>query len=355
MRFLHTSTTSKALRAAAITSLVGASLVGLSTGAQAAAQSLKVAPATGSENGGTVIAVTGKGFKNAAGVSQLNATTPVHFSTTACPADAGSVSTALPPSAMSLASATKIVATTPALPLTASKATDYNVCVYGSANSGALLGSTKFTAYPAPAITAAVSPVNGPAAGGGDVVITGTGFTKKSVVKFGSLESPKVTVSTDGTTITATAPAQAATGSAIAISVTTEGGTNATPGTATDDDYTYKNAVTVDPQFGLNSTATTITVTGVGFKGSAYSFSGTSKVLLVKGAYTKAVDATDGSTPAAVCGNVQVVSDTELTCDTPNSLSDAAYFVTVVDNATAAATPNFAVPSGSAAFTFAAF
>jgi RHS repeat-associated protein len=81
---------------------------------------------------------------------------------------------------------------------------------------------------PQPTVTA-VSPTAGNAAGGNpslgsdQVVITGTGFTADAQVAFGSISVPTTYLS--ATTLTATAPAQAA--GTVDVTVTTPGGTSA--------------------------------------------------------------------------------------------------------------------------------
>ena len=106
-----------------------------------------------------------------------------------------------------------------------------------------------------------------------------------------------------------------------------------------------------------NATATTITLTGVGF--TAYDFTAGANndaVMFVPGAYAKAVHGVGGSGAAALCTNIQVVSDTELVCDSPAAVSTTPLTVTIVnDKAFNAAAPTTTVVSSSATFTFAAF
>ena len=350
MSTLKSVAATKAARIGVALSLVGVAVVGaVSTeSAQAATTTPKatVAPSTGPTTVGSVLSITGSGFATPAGAPVAS---QVAFQTTVCTTTVGATKA----SVVSVVSATHLVATAPALSLVSSKPTGYNVCIYDSGTT--LLGAGTYTVYAPPTISAANSPASGSVAGGDTIVVTGTNFTKKSVVKFGTTVSPKVTVAANGNSLTAVVPAHTA--GQIDVSVTTEGGTNATPGTTTWDDYTYTNAVTVSPHYGLNSTATTITVTGVGFKSLTFgSGAGKAAVMFVPGAYAKAVHGVGGSSAAPLCTNVQVVSDTELVCVTPSTLLDMPYIVTVVgDQVAAAATPNASVVSSSAAFTFAAF
>jgi hypothetical protein len=343
MSILKSAKASKATRLGVVLGMAAAALVAVGQApAQAATASYKVSPATGpTASTTTVLSIAGTGFKNAAGVVQLYTTTAVNavqFTTAACPATYGAPdATHQAATALSVPSATQLVVTTPSLALTASKPTAFNVCVYGPAN---LMGSTKYTVYAVPAITAALSTSSGPASGGNTVVITGTGFTKASVVKFGTVAAAKPVVSAAGDSITVTAPAQAA--GAIAVSVTTEGGTNPTPGTATWDDFTYKNAIVVSPTRLPTATVATIDVQGVGFslgRAAAVTNTTTFGVVVYSGTYVAGGAGTTGS----VCTNLQVVSDTELVCDVPSIAVDGAYNVVVTSNTAQGAA--FAAPA----------
>ena len=79
-----------------------------------------------------------------------------------------------------------------------------------------------------------LSPTTGPAAGGTNVVITGTGFTGASAVKFGTLAATEFTVVSDSK-IVAKAPAQAA--STKTVQVTTPAGVSVD--NSTFDDFVY--------------------------------------------------------------------------------------------------------------------
>lgn len=78
-----------------------------------------------------------------------------------------------------------------------------------------------------------LSPATGPAAGGTDVVITGSGFTGVTAVKFGTLAATKFVFITDAK-IYAVAPAQAA--STKQVNVTTPAGVSVD---TSGDDYVY--------------------------------------------------------------------------------------------------------------------
>ena len=75
----------------------------------------------------------------------------------------------------------------------------------------------------APTVTS-VSPNIGPTTGGTTVIITGTGFTGATAVKFGATAAASYTVNSS-TQITATSPAGSA--ATVDVRVTTVGGTSA--------------------------------------------------------------------------------------------------------------------------------
>jgi hypothetical protein len=345
---MHTPqiSTKRVLAVVAATALAVATTVAVAGTSEAATATYTATPKTGPTTAGQVISIAGTGFQTAAGSSTLFAgATGVQFTTGTCPAThAAATSSVLDSTAKTVTNSRRVVATAPALPLTAAKATAYNICVYGTANSNALLGVAKYTAYPVAAITGANVPASGPAAGGNTVVISGTGFTPTTKVMFGTVASPKVTAARDGLSVTAVAPAQAA--GAVAVSVTTEGGTNPTPGTASWDDYTYVNAISVSPAFGDGTAGNAITVTGVGF--TAGITGANSGVVFTRAGMTTATD------DIAKCSSIQIVSDKELICVAP-TLADGAYIVVATSDDTSASAAFQSVVSSSAVFAAADF
>jgi hypothetical protein len=358
--------------AVALTAAVAAAgTVGIATTSQAATATYTVSPKTGPggtnaggqpASGSSVIAITGTGFKTGS-VTNVNSVRWVAKGT-ACSATATALAT------FSVPSATRIVATVPAneLALTATTSggvttyskKDYTLCVYNGTPT--LMGQATYSVYPVPTITAAVTPTSGSASGGETVTVVGTGFTSATKVKFGSVLGTKVKVAKGGTSLTVIAPAQAATGSAVNISVTTEGGTNPTPGTATWDDYTYVNAVTVSPKTSPGSLGDVITVKGVGFTAAGYDWTSASTVdtasgvFLFTGAYAWVDTTADDGIPdnaAGICGSVQIVSDTELVCTLTAAVTDGAYTVYVVEDKSQVATAS--AISSTATYTVADF
>ena len=121
-----------------------------------------------------------------------------------------------------------------------------------------------YTAVAAPTVTG-LSPTNGPAAGGTQVTITGTGFTGATDVHFGTI--PASFLVDDDTTITVASPA----GSGIVdVTVTTPAGTSAVSNA---DKFTYNQIVAptvtgLSPSSGPSAGGTAVTITGTGFSGA---------------------------------------------------------------------------------------
>jgi hypothetical protein len=344
-------TRSRVAAAAVALSMVAAGAIGFATTAQAGAATYQVTPKTGpggdNNNGGNgqpasaakVITITGTGnaFKTAAGTVKV-ATVTWATSVTACAQGSNSLAGFAVPTAGS------VVVTIPADTLALAGTTtftkkDYTLCVYDSTPT--LLGTAKYTVYPTPTITAAVSPAKGPATGGNTIAIDGTGFTTTSVVKVGSAVATNVKVSSDGTSLTAKVPAGTASATAVQVTVTTEGGKN-TVGNALHDDYTYTNAVAVSPATGDGTAGNVVTVTGNGFN----SLTALAGVYLKQSAWTVAA-------PGTACSAFQVVSDTQLVCTLPVLATDGPYTVFVVGDNTVLATAS--VISASATYTVADF
>lgn len=357
MSILKAAATAKVARVGVALGLAAGALVAGATTSSAATTGT-IAPATGpASSTTTVLAVTGTGFKSATG-STLVTQAQFNIATT-CPTTkpATAANSVVAVSTLSVISATRIVLTTPSLIDTVTSGVhskkDWMLCLYTAGN--ALNASAKYTVYPAPTVTS-LDVTSGPVLGGNAITVAGTGFTSKTTATIGGTALSNIKVATDGASFTATVPAHAA-GTNVPVLVTTEGGTSAD---TVADDYDFLNAITVSPQTGINATATPITVKGVGFSSMDFVTANKAKVYLSDGAY----DPTDNSgakTNAEVgtCGSVQVISDTELVCVTPASISDRALTVTVVNDSTVDAQAGLtylqSVVSSSATFTFAAF
>jgi len=313
----------------------------------ATAATYTAVPATGPAGAKFVVTLTGTGFADAAGVSQVDGTlagstgnvgyTGVQVLAT-CPTTEPTGTTNANAYRYNVVSATKLSLTTSAgLTAGSSGSTAMKVCVFDKGSSHNLLGSATYTVYAQPTITG-VSPAAGPAFGGNTVSVAGTNFTAKSKVTIGGVALTNIKV-TGTTSVTGTVPAHAATTSALHVVVTTEAGPNPSPGSTTDN-YNYNNAVTLSPVWGGNGTV--IDVKGVGFNDLDFT---QAAVYFVDGKYdatdtgstakTHDAVATDSAgaaiTGGAQCGNIQVLSDTELVCVAPD-LADGAYTLTIVSN-----------------------
>ena len=258
----------------------------------------------------------------------------------------------------------------------------YNMCVYDAASTSAstLLASAAYSVAAKPVITN-ITPTSGPALGGYQINVSGTGLTSGSTATLGNVPLSNVTVNTSGTLLTGTAPARTA-GSGIQLVINSLGGTvsSADPnGDATLTDatnFTLTNGIIVTPNTAPSNTTPSLDIMGVGFSALTFadvdqttSASTTAHVALVPKS-TGYVKNTDRM--IAVCEDVLVLSDTELLCtlDLTGSLDttqedatfgatdvpDGAYNIQIIqDGADDAATPApTAITSGST-FTVAAY
>ncbi len=201
----------------------------------------------------------------------------------------------------------------PSAPVTLSKAGTYfwQATYSGGPASGpsastcGLDGEAETVTTP-PTITS-LSRTSGPATGGTQVTITGTGFSTVRNVKFGTTTAQSFSVRS-ATQLAATSPAHV--GGTVRISVTTAGGT--TPTTSADR-YTFTvppPAVSgVSPSAGPAAGGTAVTVSGSGFTGATTVFfgTGTGRTLSVNAAGTQlTVKSPAGTSGASV--DVRVVT-----------------------------------------------
>jgi hypothetical protein len=311
---MHTPkvSTKRVLGLALATAMAVTGTVTFASSSEAAAGKVVASPTSGPENvAGKVVTLTGTGFKTGSTIKVgTAATSGIQFNlATTCPLTSATAGTGIVDvSARTVVTATKLVVTVPALDVSLTGATQkWSVCVYDTATPNVLLSAGTYSTLPAPTIAGANSPASGSVAGGDIVTVSGTGFTKTTKVKFGTVASTKVVVASDGLSLTAVAPAAPA--GAVAISVTTDGGTNATPLVGGDDDYTYQNAIVVSPAFGDGVAGNSIDISGVGFSAVT-----SPEVVFTRAGMQSATD------DAATCTDVQVVSDTEIVCGTTPAL-----------------------------------
>ncbi|KAB1940292.1 LPXTG cell wall anchor domain-containing protein [Micromonospora sp. ALFpr18c] len=199
-----------------------------------------IVPNTGPTTGGTTVTVTGTGFTGA---------TEVTFG------DTSGTNLVVDPSGTSLTVVTPPGQVGPV---------DVAVLIPGE-NANAPNG---FTYVAAPPTATSITPNAGPQSGGQTVTITGTALVPGDTnVTFDGVPAANVTVSPDGTSLTALTP-PGAVGPAVVV-VSTGGGTAAPL------DYTYlpdgsaANATGLTPTTGPTSGGTTVTITGSGFAGAS--------------------------------------------------------------------------------------
>ena len=160
----------------------------------------------------------------------------------------------------------------------------------------------------APSVSA-VAPSSGPSTGGTSVVITGSGLTGATSVRFGATPASSFTVNS-ATQVTATAPAHSA--GTTDITVTTPGGTSAT-GAA--DRFTYSTAPTA-----TSNAASGISASGATLNGTVNDNGATTAVSFDYGtstSYGTTVAASTGGSVAAGTGATAAAKTIAgLTCNT---------------------------------------
>ena len=205
-----------------------------------------VSPESGPITGATTVVITGTGFTG----------TPI--------VDFGSA-----PATFTLDSDTEITATSPA-----GTAGPVDVTLTNANGTSPTSDADVFTYVAVPTVSA-MSPTEGPTAGGTTVTITGTGFTGATAVEFGT--TPALFTVDSDTEITATSPAGAA-GPVDVTVVTPEGTSDA-------DVFTYVAAPAVSavsPDEGPTAGGTSVTITGTDFTGAtAVDFGGTPALFTV--------------------------------------------------------------------------
>ena len=156
---------------------------------------------------------------------------------------------------------------------------------------------------PPPPTVAAISPQEGPKAGGTTVTITGAEFEEAFVVRFGSATATQVKVSENGTKITAVSPAGAG---IVDVTVTTPVGTS--PTSAADKfDYERPTIKKLSPKRGPELGGTSVTVTGTNFTGTTAVKFGSTEATSVKVNSATSITAVS---PAHTRGKVDVTVST---------------------------------------------
>ena len=220
-----------------------------------------ITPAVGPTSGGQVVTITGAGF---------TPDTTVTFG-------------ALPATDVTVAAdGTSLTATTPAAP-----AGPVTVTVAAPAAGAAELAYT----YVAPTITA-IDPAQGPAAGGTQVTLTGTGLDTTTGVTFDGVAGTVVSVLPDGTQVVVTSPA--GTGLADVVLTAPAGVTTAAPRQFVYVSPGGPTVAAVTPSAGPTTGGQTVVLTGTGLDG--------------------VTDVSFGGVPATIVGTP---TDTSITVTTP--------------------------------------
>ncbi|WP_033342359.1 IPT/TIG domain-containing protein [Catenuloplanes japonicus] len=232
---------------------------------------------------------------------------------------------------------------------TVASTTSYNVCVYnGSAGSSTLVGTSTYRVGAALAVST-ISPTGGPAQGGSEVTITGTGFTPGLTASIAGSPITNIVVASS-TTFTGTTTPHAS-GIGLSLTVTTEAGTKTKTSAF---DYTF--GITVTPNTAPSgTTSVTLDVLGAGFSSIGFANptvvgnNADAHVYLVRGGTGSATAYNPLETGAGngiktipqiqECGSVLVISDLELLCTL--NLNDS------VTNATPPVAGQGAVPEGT--------
>ena len=208
-----------------------------------------IGPLTGPTAGGTSVTISGLNFIGA---------TDVYF---------GGVDVPLSPSMINVGG-TAITVTSPA-----DVAGTVDVAVVDAPYTSQITPADRFT-YGAGPMVAAVSPADGPAAGGTPVTISGVNFSGATDVYFGSVDisAAHFTVNAGGTQITVTNPAGTGT---VDVTVVTPQGTSTT---SSADQFAYAaapvftpvNITGISPAFGSAAGGTLVTITGSGLANATF-------------------------------------------------------------------------------------
>jgi hypothetical protein len=233
---------------------------------------------TGSTAGGTSVTITGTNFSNVSAVSF------------------GGVA-----AAYTVASSSLITATAPAQ---ATGTVDVTVTTASGTSATSSSDQFTYTAASAPAVTS-LGTTTGSTGGGTSVTITGTNLAGAYQVLFG--EAPAAFTVNSSTSITATAPAQAA--GTVDVTVSTYSGTSA-PTSGDRFTYTAASAPAVtglSPSSGSTGGGTSVAITGTNFLGTTAVFFGT----LAADSFTVNSDTSiTAAAPAQAAGTVDVTVTT---------------------------------------------
>ncbi len=235
-----------------------------------------VSPSSGSSLGGTTVTIAGTNFASGASVS-FGGTRAL-------------VAVVLSPSSIQVSTPARSAGT---VEVTVTNADGQSVTA---------TGAFTYNAAPAPSITSGgISPSTGSAQGGTVVTISGANFAQGLAVSFGGVAGTKVTVSSDGSSVSVTTPAHAA--GAVNVVVTNPDGQAATAAGG----FTYSAAnapaITAVGPCGNTLGNTTVTIDGANFaSGALIFFSGKRAVSTSFNSATQLA----AVTPAGVYGQADV-------------------------------------------------
>ncbi|WP_345718827.1 beta strand repeat-containing protein [Kineosporia mesophila] len=273
-----------------------------------------VSPPAGPIAGGTGVTVTGTDFTGA---------TSVTFGGTAA-------------TSVTVSSDTQMVVTAPAR-----TAGTVDIVVTAPGGVSATSSADQFTYYNAPTVTA-LSPASGPTTAGASVVVTGTGLTGATAVKFGAGTASSFVV-TSSTQITAVAPSGSV--GPVDVTVTTPGGISAlTPA----DRYTYLAAPTVSavsPGRGPLGGGNSVVIAGANLTGASVVRFGTSN------AASFTVNSATQITAVAPAGSLGPVDVTVTTLGGTSPTSSAGQYSYVAAPTVTAVSPTTGSTTGGTTVT----
>ncbi len=251
-----------------------------------------VSPAVGTTTGGTSVVITGTNLGGASAVAfGANQAASYTF-------NSATQLTAV--SAAAVAGTVDVVVTTPS-------------------GTTAISSADQFT-FEAPPTVTGLSPVAGLPAGSTSVVITGTGFTGATAVKFGTAAATAVSV-VSSTSITATSPSEPA--GSVDVTVTTPVATSAVNSPA--DQFTFEGAPTVTavaPGAGPLAGATPVVITGTNFTDASTVQFGTAAATVFSVVSATSITATS---PAELAGAVDVTVTTPVATSATSASDQFSY------------------------------
>lgn len=335
----RSTTKTRVLGAGVAATLAAAALVGVAGTASAAPGGTGTAsPTLGTNAGGNVVAITGTGLREANGALAVG--TPkvsLGTATTAATCTNTTYAAAAAVGAWSVVSATRANVTMPAATLPGTTTSIKAAVCFPVVGSSTAYVAVPYT-YAKPAALPAtnkVLPVAGPMSGGQTVTVyaaSGTGFQANATVLIGGVPALTPKVAVGGASIAVVTPVTPTAGAKDVVV--------RSPGFADlkiAGGYSFTRAISVSPAVGATGTATDITIKGAGFLSDTYgdhdgNGATPAKSLKVYLSDGQQFDSAGDPVVPTLCGNLQIVSDTELSCEVPAGVA-APLTITVSDDA----------------------